>query len=297
MIFVGQPADRRTGSFKDRVLPLLVATGIVFVLALVVVMTRLYRLSDAPPGIINDEGANGVDALQVLQGEHAVFFAEKASGREAMAIYATALATRLLGPSLLAFHLPAALASALTVLVVFWLGLLLFGRDEESGEPRYWRGLMVAGVGADLFAGSVSQTFLARGGLRANFLPLFLSLSLALNWRAWHISGRSKRDWLTLSLAGECAGLLLYTYIPARFTQFLSSFLALNFLIPFGPAAMARVRAVWQKAVLFTVAAGLVAGPILIYSVLNPEGFFFRSQEIWHSNDRQRTPFGAFLKM
>ena len=82
-----------------------------------------------------------------LQGHHNVFFAEKASGREALAIYATALATHFLGPSLLAFHLPPALASVGAVFAVFWLGFLLFGRDDQSGqtldlgEDLPWQGL------------------------------------------------------------------------------------------------------------------------------------------------------------
>ncbi len=119
---------------NSRVSPTLVAVGVVLALVAIVTLTRLHRIADTPPGIINDEGANGVDALRVLKGEHAIFFAERASGREPMAIYATALATRLFGPSLLAFHLPPALASAGTVLAVFWLGLLLFGKDEDSNK-------------------------------------------------------------------------------------------------------------------------------------------------------------------
>ena len=272
-----------------------VAVGIVLALAVVVALTRLYRISDIPPGIINDEGANGVDALQVLQGEHAVFFAEKASGREAMAIYATALATLFFGPSLLAFHLPAALASAGTVFVVFWLGLLLFGRDQNRGSPTPWRGMTVAGIGAGLMAASIGQTFLARGGFRANFLPLILSLSLALLWWAWERPARRSGAWRGIALAGACTGLLPYTYIPARFTPFLFFFLGLSFLIPFGPAAMEKVRAEWRKVGVFVAAAGLVAAPILIYFVLNPEDFFFRSQEISLSKDSQRTLLGAFL--
>ena len=274
----------------------LVAVGLLLALAVIVGLTRLYRLSDVPPGIINDEGANGVDALRVLQGEHAVFFAEKASGREPMAIYATALATRLLGPSLLAFHLPAALASSATVFVVFWLGQLLFGRDEESWKLSPWRGLTVAGVGAGLLAASIGQIFLARGGFRANFLPLILSLSLALLWWAWGQPNRRRITWFWIALAGACAGLLPYTYIPARVTPFIFLLLGLSFLIPFGPDSMRKARANWPKAVVFVAAAGLVAAPILIYFVMNPDDFFYRSQEISLSQDRQRTPLGAFLK-
>lgn len=273
----------------------LVAVVIAIALTVVVVQMRLYRLSDVPYGIINDEGANGVDALQVLQGQHNVFFAEKASGREALAIYATALATHFLGPSLLAFHLPPALASAGAVFAVFWLGLLLFGRDEQSGNPRPWRGLTVAGIAAGLMAASIGQTFLARGGFRANFLPLILMLSLALLWRSWGHSGSRRASWWGLALAGACAGLLLYTYIPARMAPFLYLLFGLSFLIPFGSVARARVVTEWPKAGVFVAAAGLVAAPILTYFILHPEDFFFRSREISLSLDSHRTQLGAFL--
>lgn len=291
----GFPGKLTKSIRRDRVQASLVVLAIVLALTVVVVVTRLYRLSEVPPGIINDEGANGVDALQVLQGEHAVFFAEKASGREAMAIYATAVATHFLGPSLLAFHLPAALASAATVFAVFCLGLLLFGRDEVSGRSSLWRGLTVAGVGSGLMAASIGQTFLARGGFRANFLPLILSLSLAMLWWAWRRPGQSGGAWRGVALAGACAGLLPYTYIPARFTPFIFFFLGLSFLIPFGSSAKDKIRAEWRKAAVFAAAAGLVAAPILIYFILNPQDFFFRSQEVSLTNDAQRAPIGAFL--
>ena len=68
-----------------------------------------------------------MDALRVLQGEHAVFFSEN-NGREGLIVYAIALATSLFGRTALAVRLPTALASAGTVFVLFWLGYLLFGR-------------------------------------------------------------------------------------------------------------------------------------------------------------------------
>ena len=54
----------------------LVAGGILFALALVAVMLRLHRLDEIPLELHSDEGAHGVNALQVLQGEHAVFIPE-----------------------------------------------------------------------------------------------------------------------------------------------------------------------------------------------------------------------------
>ena len=73
--------------------------------------------------------------------------------------------------------------------------------------------------------------------------------------------------------------------------------MCLSFLIPFGPAAMEKVRPEWRKAGVFVAAAGLMAAPILIYFVLNPEDFFFRGQEILLSEDSHRTALGAFLNI
>ena len=80
---------------------------------------------------------------------------------------------------------------------------------------------------------SIGQTFLARAGLRANYLPLFLSLSLALLWWAWPSKGRPGVFWWRVAMAGACAGLLQYTYLAARITPVLFILLGLSFLLPF----------------------------------------------------------------
>ena len=268
----------------------LVTGGILLALALVVVALRLYRIAEIPSGIQSDEGPDGVYALQVLQGEHAIFFPEKASGREAMGVYTIALTTSLLGRTLLAFRLPTALASVGTVFVVFWLGRLLFGRDD-SGRATPWRGLLVGGVGAGLLAVSIGQTTIARAGLRANFLPLLLSLCLALLWWGWR-----ERKWWAVTLAGMCAGLLPYTYIPARFTPFLFLIFGLSFALPLRSFTRESARAELPWAAIFVVTAGLVAAPILVYFALHPEHFFIRSKEVWFVQDSQGGHWAAFLK-
>ena len=190
-------------------------------------MLRLHRLSDIPPGLYLTEGIHGVNALQVLQGDHAVFFPDD-YGRAGMIIYAVALTTSLLGRTMLAVRLPAALASAGTVVAVFWLGQTLFGR-EENGRATLWRGLLVGGVGAGLLAVSVAQTVMGRTAFRGNFLPLLLCLCLTLLWRGW-----TQRSRWGIVLAGVCAGLLPYTYTPARFTPLPVSPLRLEFSVASG---------------------------------------------------------------
>ena len=52
---------------------------------------RLYRLGEWPPGPYRDEAYNGLDALSVLRGDHALFFPAN-NGREPIYIYLVALA-------------------------------------------------------------------------------------------------------------------------------------------------------------------------------------------------------------
>ena len=229
-------AGRPVSTEKDRSLLLtLVTGGVVFALALTAAVLRLYRLSEVPPGIYLTEGIHGVNALQVLQGEYAVFFPDD-YGRAGMFIYAVALTISVMGRTMLAVRLPAALASTGAVVAVLWLGKTLFGRDE-IGRSTPWRGLLIGGVSAGLLAVSVAQTVLGRTAFRGNFLPLLLCLCLALLWRGW----RERSRWGVV-LAGVCAGLLPYTYTPSALhavplSALRSEFSATSWLIDQGEGA------------------------------------------------------------
>ena len=284
-MFETMPADQSSASLAGsekagRLRRLLVAGGILVALALAIVMLRFYRLSEIGPGFLHDEASNALDALRVLQGEHAVFFPEKSYGREAMVVYAIALAISALGRTVLAARLPIVLASAGTVFFVFWLGQIFFGHDEESGQATPWRGLLVGGVGAALMAVSISQTIQGRIALRVIFLPFVLSLCLALFWWGWRQRFRGGGAWWRIALAGVCAGLLPYTYFPARLTPFLFLFFGLSFVRPFGSVTWKRVRAELPWLGLFLGVAGLVAAPILVHFALHPDHLFIRSSQI-----------------
>ena len=320
----------------DRRLHLTLLTlGTLILLAFLALTLRLHRLSELPPGLHHDEGTHGVNALQVMKGEHAPFFPEN-NGREGMIVYAIALATSFLGRTALAVRLPTALISAGTVFVLFWLGWVLFGRDEHSGRSTPWRGLLIGGAGAGLLAVSLGQTVIGRTALRGSFLPFFLSLSLALLWWAWSHnaqpldsnakptgqSSAGKRvqavklgNWWRIALAGMCAGLLPYTYITARFTPFLFLLFGLSFLLPWvrnddgkrvGAVSSLQnrfrlfaipSRTEWQKAGVFVVFAGLVAAPILIHFARQPDHFFLRSAQTWVFDSERSlgNPVGTFL--
>ncbi len=269
----------------------LIVAGITAALAFAALMLRLYRLGELPAGIQVSEALNGIDALRVLNGEHAVFFPSEFSGHEGLVVYLIALSITLMGQTDLALRLPTALASAATVFVVFWLGRLLYGRDEKGLETP-WRGIFIGGVGASLMAVSIGQTVLGRTVFRANHLLLLLSLCLALLWWGWR-----ERSWKTVALAGICAGLVQYTYIPARFIPFLFVAFGLSFLIPYRPGRRAQVKAELPWVLTFGVVAFLVAAPILLFFLFNPEHFFLRSNSLSIlSNEINRgNPLGALF--
>ena len=285
----------RVGKFTldERLCLKLVAVAITVALALAVIMLRFQRLDELPPGLFSDEAKNGVGALRVLQGEHAIFFPNIGDGREPSVVYALAMSTLLFGRTLLATRLPTALGSAAMVFATFWIGRLFFGRDEESGRATPWRGLLIGGIGAGLMAVSISHTILGRTAYsKATFMPPLLCLSLGLLWWGW-----KERSWWRIGLAGACTGLLPYTYMSARIVPFLIVLFGLSFLLPLRSVSWEKVRAELPWAAAFVGVAGLVSAPLLVYFALHPEHFFLRSQKLWvfdpvHS---QGSPLGAFV--
>ncbi len=291
------PAAGSSAGVSDNIRPSqrrfrLLSIAIIAALTLAVVMLRLYRLDELPAGIQVSEALNGVDALRVLDGEHAVFFPSEFSGHEGLVVYLIALSITLLGQTDLALRLPTALANAGTVFVVFWLGRLLFGRDE-AGRPTPWRGIFIGGVGSCLMAVSIGQTVLGRTVFRANHLLLLLSLCLALLWWGWR-----ERHWWAVTLAGVCAGLVQYTYIPARFTPFLFLAFGLSFLILQKSAELKKIRSEIPWIFNFGGVALLVAAPILIFFAFHPDLFFLRSNSlsVLRSEINQGNPLRTLLE-
>ena len=144
-------------------------------------------------------------------------------------LLALALSTYLIGRTLLAMHLPSALGSAGIVFVVFWLGRILYGKDE-SGRATPWRGLLIGGVGAGLLAVSIGQTVTGRSSYNESiYMSLLLALCLGLLWQGWR-----KRSWCRIVLAAVCAGLLSYTKVAAYFTPILFLLFGTSFFFAFG---------------------------------------------------------------
>ena len=169
------------------------------------VLFRFYQLGNWPPGLYRDEAFNGLDALNVLDGQHALFFPAN-NGREPAYIYLTAGAIALFGRSATAVRLAAALVGSLTTLATYLLA-------------KEWFGQRVGLLSAALWAITLWPVHLSRVGLRPILLAPVLALTFWLGTRAYR-SKSPRRRWLWLA-AGLLYGAAFYTYLAVRFTPVL----------------------------------------------------------------------------
>ncbi|NKQ36114.1 MAG: glycosyltransferase family 39 protein [Chloroflexi bacterium] len=172
----------------------LFAIGLILLTA---VTLRLYRLSSLPGGLNGDEVFNAIDALRVGTEHWPVFF-EGNNGREALFLYLAAASLRLLGQTVFALRLPAALLGTGSVWLAWRLGRSLFNRR-------------VGLLSAALIAVSLWPVMESRWALRAVSLTFMTALTVYLLDQGF----RRKSGWYWLA-GGVAMGLTLYTYIPSR---------------------------------------------------------------------------------
>ncbi len=236
---------------------------------------RLWQLGDWPPGLYRDEAFNGLDALGVLAGQHALFF-DANNGREPAYIYLTAAAIGLLGRSVLALRLGAALAGIATTFLTYLLARSWFG----------WRAGLLA---AWLWAVTLWPLHLSRIGLRAVLLPAALALAFWLGTCAYRRHDR--RWWL---LAGLAYGATFYTYLAARFTPIVLALL-LSYLLLNRPRERHRLRV----AVLWGgLGAGLILLPLALLAAQQPELIMGRAGQVsvFSESVNEGDPWGTLLR-
>ena len=247
------PESTRSPSFRGWALLLVVvalAAGL-----------RLYRLGEWPPGPYRDEAYNGLDALGVLRGEHALFFPAN-NGREPLYIYLVALAVALFGPTVFALRLPAAVAGALATLPTYLLGREWFGR--------------AAGIfAAVLWAITFWPAHLGRIGLRAGLLAPLLAFAFWLGTRAYRETEIRRATALWLA-AGAVYGLSFYSYLAARFTPLILVLFAVYLLLT------GRRERLWNggRVLWFAAGAAVAVAPLGIILLGDPALIFGRAGQV-----------------
>ena len=177
-----------------------------YIIILVVILAggaylRFHQVGMLPPGLYRDEAFYGLDALNILRGKFALFFAAN-NGREGLFIYLLSLGIALLGRTPEALRIVSASVGVATIAAMYAAGRQLF-------SPRI--GLLSAGILAVTFW----HVAISRVAFRAITLPLLLCIAVAL-WAA-SANGSSRHGKLLRILAGAAFGLTFYTYTSGQF--------------------------------------------------------------------------------
>jgi 4-amino-4-deoxy-L-arabinose transferase-like glycosyltransferase len=217
---------------------------------------RLLWLDTAPPGFYRDEAFNGQDALAVLAGENALYFPAN-NGREPAYIYLTALSVSVLGRTVTAVRLAAAVVGTLTTIPLFLLA-------------RSWFGWRVGLLAAWLWAVTLWPVHLSRIGLR----PVILAPLLALTFWLGTLAYRRQKGVLWL-LSGMLYGLCFYTYLTALFTPLLLGMIGLFLL--WRPQTRRRL---WPGVLWFLLGAGLLLAPLGLLAIQQPDLVLGRTGQV-----------------
>ncbi len=226
-------------------------TGLTAMVAVLLVAAafRLIALDAVPPGMHHDEVIIAQVAKDILRGRLAIYFPE-GYGHEPLYHYLLAGMFAVSGANEFTLRLTTALLGILTTAVAYRMA-------------REMLGARVALVSAAWMAVSLWPVFYSRVGLRNITLPLMISLTMLLFWRA------SRRLHVApFVVAGIVFGLTFYTYQGSRAFPIVFVIL-LIYLALFHREMLAKN---WRGIAVFFVAAALVAAPLVYYLVVvNPQ--------------------------
>ncbi len=222
--------------------------GILFAIAL---LLRGLATEQIPTTFSGDEGSAGLNALAYVNGEFNNIFTFGWFSFPSLYFGVQAIFVAILGPTVEALRLSSAVAGALTVVAVYWLGRVLF--DHLTGV-----------LAAIYLALSHYHIHMSRIALNNIWDGLFAAIALLGLWDGWK-NGRR----LSFILCGLALGLGQYFYVSIRILPLL--------LLLWGLAAWISKREAFRERLPGLLLAAyvtlIVALPLLILFARYPDEF------------------------
>ncbi|HSD83956.1 MAG TPA: glycosyltransferase family 39 protein, partial [Anaerolineae bacterium] len=263
------------------VLTLLIAAGL-----------RLWQIGALPPGLHYDEAADTIIAQQIARGENAPLFVEAYTGKEVLFFYWAAAWMKLIGPSVFAMRLAAALLGVLTVAVTYWSVRELlasgnvrpasFASSQLPTASRY-----IALLATIFLATSFWHVLMSRLGFRSIAEPFVQALTLAALFRGLRLN-----RWQWIIIAGALVGLNLYTYLAARLFP-VAIAITFAFLIACD-RGQRRLRL--MQFIVVGLAALIVFAPLGVYFLNHPAAFLTRIQQVAPRGDQATALSGNLVR-
>lgn len=240
----------------------------VAVVSALVVWFRFADLAGVTREMVSDHAEKLLDVVDVLNGQHSIFFPRN-TGREAFQFYLAAATATLLGTgaSFLTLKIGTALAGVVTLPFIY-----LFGR-ELGGRRLGLLAMFLAGI-------AYWPNVISRVGLRFPLYPLFAAPALYFLVRG--LRRRSSND---LLWCGLITGIGLHGYTPARAIPIAVAVGVLLYMLH--PPAKGRRWAVFTWLIGAGVVALVVLLPLLRYAVDDPDMVMFRSLTRMGSTERE----------
>lgn len=259
-----------------------------YIVLLLIIITlaaffRLWQLDSIPPALWPDEAINANTAVQILETKNFELFYPDNHGREGFFFLLVSFSFALFGISLYSFKLVPAFFGILTIVGQYLFSLEFF-RTIKFEEKRAQISALLASF---FLAISFWHINFSRIGFRAILVPFILTFSFYFLLR-----GLRTRHFLNFVFSGIFFGLGFHTYISFRLAVFL-----LGFILFFWFFIVLKEK--WLKKYIFAsflllVLTGMVALPIGLYFLENPDHFVSRAMGV--SVFEQESPIFSFFK-
>jgi 4-amino-4-deoxy-L-arabinose transferase-like glycosyltransferase len=245
----------------------------------VAVFFRFWHLSSIPPGVYPDEAIN---ANQAISEPGRIFYPEN-NGREGLFINLLYLSFSLFSISIWSLKFISALVGVLTVFALYLLTKELFSNFHENDSRKI--GVWV--FSCFLLAVSFWHVNFSRIAFRAILVPFFLVFLFYFLFRGFRTQKISN-----FIIAGVFFGLGFHTYIAYRLAGFLVILVLILWWIFYRKQGLQK--RFWRFAICFLLFAIIVALPLGIYFLKNPQDFISRAAGVSIFN--QENPIKAFGK-
>jgi len=237
---------------------------LIFLLIILVLgaFLRLWQISSVPPGIYPDEAMN---ANQAITDPGQIFYPEN-NGREGLFMNLIFLSFSLFGISVFSLKLIPALAGTLTILGIFLCTKEMFRCfNFKLGDAN-----RVALLASFFLSVSFWHINFSRIAFRAILVPLVLTFSFYFLFKGFRT--KKIRNFI---FSGAFLGLGLHTYIAIRVTGLITGLILLAWFFVYKKEKEAKKFLKYSS--YFVIVTLVVAAPILLYFLNNPQYFVSRA--------------------
>ncbi len=255
--------NKRVDIGKDEKIDKKIEIIILLVIVLIGIFFRSYMINEVPAGCYRDEGQNGNEAINimngvVLDGTSLPVYIERCTQNAAMYMYFVAVSFKFFGIDVLQIRLVSIVFGVLCIPAFYFL-------------LRYIFGVRLALLGAFLIAVLRWHVNFSRIGFLGILTVFFVILCLYFAWRVY-----KEQKLFDFILLGIVTSLSLYTYLASRLIP-VGFFIFMLFILIKDFKFYTKN---WKKILIALIAFLIVGLPLFEYAIKHPQYFTSRQSAV-----------------